>query len=69
MVSQAILGSAKLVRDTKIHPGKLKDNVTSSGGTAIEALYSLEKNSFRGIVMQSIQKCTEKSAIISQRNE
>lgn len=67
MVSQAILGSAKLVRDSKIHPGQLKDNVTSAGGTAIEALYSLEKNGFRGIIMESVQKCTEKSSIISKR--
>ena len=67
MVSQAILGAAKLVRDSEIHPGKLKDNVTSSGGTAIEALYTLEKKGFRGIVMESIEKCTEKSDIISKR--
>ena len=69
MVSQSVLGSARLVRDSEIHPGKLKDNVTSSGGTAIEALYTLEKNSFRGIVMKSIEKCTEKSILISNKNK
>jgi len=67
MVSQAVLGAAKLVRDSEIHPGKLKDNVTSSGGTAIEALYTLEKEGFRGTIMKSIEKCTEKSAIITKR--
>lgn len=69
MVSQAVLGAAKLVRDSKIHPGQLKDNVTSAGGTAIEALYSLEKNGFRGIIMQSVEKCTEKSIYLSNRTK
>ena len=68
MVSQAVLGAAKMVRDTKVHPGQLKDNVTSAGGTAIEALYTLEKSSFRGIVMKSIERCTDKSALISRMN-
>lgn len=60
-VSQAVLGSAKMVRDLKIHPGQLKDNVTSAGGTSIEAVYSLEKNGFRGIIMQAIEVCTDKA--------
>lgn len=64
LISQAILGAAKMVRDLEHHPGELKDSVTSAGGTSIEALYSLEKNGFRGIIMEAIEKCTDKSARI-----
>jgi len=61
MVSQAVLGAAKMVLVTGKHPGQLKDSVCSAGGTAIEAVYSLEKKGFRGNVIEAIQQCTEKS--------
>lgn len=61
MVSQAVLGAAKMVLVTGKHPGQLKDSVCSSGGTAIEAVYSLEKKGFRGHVIEAIQRCTEKA--------
>ncbi|SHJ89749.1 pyrroline-5-carboxylate reductase [Paramaledivibacter caminithermalis] len=61
MVSQAVLGAAKIVLETGKHPGQLKDEVCSSGGTTIEAIYSLEKKGFRGHVIEAIDKGTEKS--------
>ncbi|HOM42047.1 MAG TPA: pyrroline-5-carboxylate reductase [Bacillota bacterium] len=61
MVSQAVLGAAKMVLVTGKHPGQLKDSVCSAGGTAIEAVYSLEKKGFRGHVIEAIQRCTEKA--------
>lgn len=61
MVSQAVLGAAKMVLVTGKHPGQLKDSVCSAGGTAIEAVYSLEKKGFRGNVIEAVQKCTEKA--------
>jgi len=61
MVSQAVLGAAKMVLVTGKHPGQLKDSVCSAGGTAIEAVYSLEKKGFRGHVIEAVQQCTEKS--------
>jgi pyrroline-5-carboxylate reductase len=59
--AQAVLGSAKMVLETGKHPGKLKDEVSSPGGTTIEAVYSLEKNNFRGTVIEAINVCTDKS--------
>lgn len=64
MVSQAVLGAAKMVLVTGKHPGQLKDSVCSAGGTAIEAVYSLEKKGFRGHVIEAVQRCTEKAEIL-----
>ncbi len=61
MVSQAVLGAAKIVLETGKHPAQLKDEVCSAGGTTIEAIYALEKKGFRGHVIESIKMGTEKS--------
>lgn len=61
MAAQAVLGSAKMVLETGKHPGQLKDEVCSPGGTTIEAVYSLEKNKFRSAVIEAVRVCTEKS--------
>lgn len=66
--AQAVLGAAKMVLETGIHPGNLKDNVCSPGGTTIEAVYSLEKNNFRGTVIEAMKACTDKSREISRNN-
>jgi len=50
-----------VVFETGEHPGKLKDNVCSPGGTTIEAVYTLEKNNFRGSVILAMESCTEKA--------
>lgn len=59
--AQAVLGSAKMVLDTKEHPAALKDNVCSPGGTTIEAVEVLEKGGFRGVVMEAMDACAQKN--------
>lgn len=59
--AQAVLGSAKMVLDTKLHPAVLKDQVCSPGGTTIEAVQVLEENGMRGAVMKAMCACAEKS--------
>ena len=61
MAAQAVLGSAKMVIDTGLHPGLLKDNVCSPGGTTIEAVTSLEKTGFRSSIIEAMRLCTKKS--------
>ncbi|NFO89456.1 pyrroline-5-carboxylate reductase [Clostridium botulinum] len=61
MAAQSVLGSAKMVLDTRKHPGELKDAVCSPGGTTIDAVVELEKLGFRSSVIQAMDKCAEKS--------
>ena len=59
MAAQAVLGSAKMVLETGKHPGQLKDEVCSPGGTTIRAVAALEKGGMRGSVIEAIRACTE----------
>lgn len=59
--AQSVLGSAKLVLETGLHPGELKDMVCSPGGTTIEAVKVLEEGRFRGTVMDAVGACIERS--------
>jgi pyrroline-5-carboxylate reductase len=59
--AQTVLGSARMVLETGIHPGQLKDMVASPGGTTIAGIKSLEENGFRNAVMAAVTSATIKS--------
>ena len=59
--AQAVLGSAKMVLESKSHPGELKDMVCSPGGTTIEAVAVLEERGMRSAVIEAMRKCGQKS--------
>lgn len=59
--AQSVLGSAKLVLETGMHPGELKDMVCSPGGTTIEAVKVLEEKGLRAAVIDAMDACIEKS--------
>lgn len=59
--AQAVLGSAKMVLDTGMHPAVLKDMVCSPGGTTIEAVRVLEEKGMRSAVIEAMKACTKKS--------
>ena len=64
--AQAVLGAAKMVLETGMHPGALKDMVCSPGGTTIEAVVALEKMGLRAAVMNAMKSCAEKSKEMSK---
>ena len=64
--AQTVLGAAKMVLETGQHPGALKDQVTSPGGTTIEGVHELEKGRLRGTVMSAVRAATEKSKKLGQ---
>jgi len=66
MAAQTVLGSAKMVLETGLHPGTLKDQVCSPGGTTIEAVGVLEEKGFRSAVMEAVRSCTQKSIKMSK---
>jgi pyrroline-5-carboxylate reductase len=66
LAAQTVLGGARMVLETGQHPGALKDQVTSPGGTTIEGLHELEKGKLRGVVMSAVRAATEKSKKLGQ---
>lgn len=60
LAAQAVLGSAKMVLETGMHPGELKDMVCSPAGTTIEAVAALEECGFRNAVLTGMKACTDK---------
>lgn len=66
LAAQTVLGAAKMVLQTGLHPGVLKDMVTSPGGTTIEGIHELEKGKLRAVVMSAVRAATEKSRKLGQ---
>ncbi len=68
LASQTVLGTAKLALETGMHPGQMKDMVTSPGGTTIEGCEALERGGMRFAVMDCVKAATEKSIKLGQEN-
>ena len=64
--AQSVLGSAKMVLETGLHPGALKDAVCSPGGTTIAGVEALEQCGFRGTVMEGIRATVAKAEEMSK---
>ncbi len=61
LAAQTVLGSAKLLLETNQHPGQLKDQVTSPGGTAIAGLHTLEAGGLRTTLMDAVEAATNRA--------
>ncbi|SFJ60595.1 pyrroline-5-carboxylate reductase [Halobacillus dabanensis] len=66
IVSQAVEGAAKMVKETGKHPGELKDAVCTPGGTTISGVTKLEEVGFRNAIIQGMTACTDRSKELSQ---
>ena len=69
LVVQTMLGTAKLLRDERIHPVKLRETVTSPGGTTIRAIRELERAGVRAAFLNAIQAAMERSRELAAGDE
>jgi pyrroline-5-carboxylate reductase len=60
LVVQTMLGTAKLLRDEKMHPVELREMVTSPGGTTIRAIRELEQAGVRAAFLNAIQAAMDR---------
>ncbi|PHU25668.1 Pyrroline-5-carboxylate reductase [Capsicum chinense] len=65
-ISAPVLGAASMVSGMGKHPGQLKDDVASPGGTTIAGIHELEKSGFRGILMNAVVAAAKRSRELSQ---
>ena len=61
--AQTLIGSARLILESEKHPEQLKDEVCSPGGTTIAGVHALEKDGFRGAVMDAVKSAFDKTKV------
>ncbi len=61
LAAQTVMGSAQLLLQTGEHPGRLKDQVTSPGGTAIAGLHTLEAGGLRTTLINAVENATRRA--------
>jgi pyrroline-5-carboxylate reductase len=66
LVVQTMLGTAKLLRDEKMHPVELREMVTSPGGTTISAIRVLEMAGVRAAFLNAIQAAMQRSKELAE---
>jgi len=66
LAEQTVLGAAKLVRETGLHPAILRDQVITPGGVTISAIHELEKHGLRSMLISAIETATHHSQGITR---
>ncbi len=61
LATQTVLGAAKLLLETGLHPGALKDMVSSPGGTSIAGIAALEEGGIRTTFIKAVERATQRS--------
>lgn len=58
LAEQTVLGAAKLVRETGLHPAILRDQVITPGGVTISAIHELERHGLRSMLISAVETAT-----------
>ncbi|HOP80108.1 MAG TPA: pyrroline-5-carboxylate reductase [Armatimonadota bacterium] len=69
LAAQTVFGAAKMVIETGEHPAKLRDAVTSPGGTTIAGIAALERGAFRATVHEAVEAAVDRSRDMSRNAE
>jgi pyrroline-5-carboxylate reductase len=67
LAAQTVYGAAKLLLETGEHPGRLKDMVTSPGGTAIAGLHTLESGALRKTLIDAVEAATHRAEALGEQ--
>lgn len=67
LAAQTVCGTASLLLETREHPAVLKGNVASPGGTTIAAMHSLDRDGFRGAIINAVDVCVARSKELGER--
>ncbi|KUK83601.1 MAG: Pyrroline-5-carboxylate reductase, partial [Pelotomaculum thermopropionicum] len=65
LITQTMLGTAKMVLETGDHPAELKDQVTTPGGTTMAGLGALEEGGLRSVLMKAVEAAARRSGELS----
>ncbi len=69
LAAQTLLGSAKMVLETGEHPAKLRDMVTSPGGTSIAGVHMLEQKGVRAALIDAVMVATHRSQEMGKKDK
>ena len=69
MAAQTLMGAAKMVLETGEHPAKLRDKVTSPGGTTIAGIHVLEQRGVRVALMDAVKAATRRSHEMGKKTD
>lgn len=61
LAAQTVFGTAKMVLESDVHTGQLRDSVITPGGTTIEGIYKLEQGGLNALLMSAVEAATNKS--------
>jgi pyrroline-5-carboxylate reductase len=67
LAMQTVYGAAKMVIETGEHPMKLRDMVTSPGGTSIAGIYALERDGFGATLMNAVEVAMRRSQELGEK--
>jgi pyrroline-5-carboxylate reductase len=66
LVTETVLGSAELMKETAEDPSKLRCEVTSPGGTTAAALFELQQGACAATIMKAVLAAAQKSKELGQ---